>query len=175
VSEERLDDMVTRVLTSWIKFGQNLKGPDAYPPTNLHSFDKSLDQNVNVQSNHAELIREIGAASIILLKNINNILPLQIEHLKTVAIIGENATAPGELNGCADHGCISGTVAQGWGSGTSNFPYLVDPLSAIQNKLRNKNVKIIAHLENKNLELAQVTSESADISIVFVMSNSGEN
>jgi len=131
VSEERLDDMVTRVLTSWIKFGQNLKGPDAYPPTNINSFDKSKDQNVNVQSNHAELIREIGAASTILLKNNNNILPLTKDKIKTVAIIGEDASAPKILNGCADHGCIDGTVAQGWGSGTANYPYLIDPFSAI--------------------------------------------
>jgi len=37
------------------------------------------------------------------------------------------------------------------------------------------NVKVISHLENLNLELIKETAKSADISIVFVMSNSGEN
>lgn len=26
---------------------------------------------------------------------------------------------------CEDHGCNEGTLAQGWGSGTANYPYLV--------------------------------------------------
>jgi hypothetical protein len=29
-------------------------------------------------------------------------------------------------NSCTDHGCDKGTLAQGWGSGTADFPYLID-------------------------------------------------
>lgn len=31
-----------------------------------------------------------------------------------------------DINACDDHGCNKGTLAQGWGSGTAFFPYLVD-------------------------------------------------
>lgn len=77
---------------------------------------------MNVQQNHSEHIRTVGAASTVLLKNESNILPLNAANLQTVAVIGEDARAPSDLNGCPDHGCIDGTVAQGWGSGTTNFP-----------------------------------------------------
>jgi hypothetical protein len=30
------------------------------------------------------------------------------------------------INTCDDHCCNKGTLAQGWGSGTAFFPYLVD-------------------------------------------------
>jgi beta-glucosidase len=35
-----------------------------------------------VQADHYKLIREIGAASTILLKNANNALPLEVKHMK---------------------------------------------------------------------------------------------
>lgn len=39
-------------------------------------------------------------------------------------------------NGFADRGGDDGILAMGWGSGTANFPYLIDPLSAIQERAR---------------------------------------
>jgi beta-glucosidase len=47
------------------------------------------EEFVDVQGTHAELIREIGAASVVLLKNENHILPFQ--GVKTMAIIGDDA------------------------------------------------------------------------------------
>lgn len=62
---ERLDDMVTRIVASWYKLGQN----NGYP---------SLDTTRNALSRERnELLREIGAKSIVLLKNENKALPLQ--------------------------------------------------------------------------------------------------
>lgn len=30
------------------------------------------------------------------------------------------------INSCSDRGCNSGHLAQGWGSGSADFPYLID-------------------------------------------------
>ncbi|KAJ7807547.1 hypothetical protein B0H14DRAFT_2381202, partial [Mycena olivaceomarginata] len=49
----------------------------------------SFNQHVNVQSNHATPIRQIDAASTVLLKNTNSVLPLKAP--KTIALIGNGA------------------------------------------------------------------------------------
>lgn len=51
-----------------------------YPKVNL---------NASVQADHKTLIREIGAASTVLLKNTNKTLPL--ESPSTIAVIGSDA------------------------------------------------------------------------------------
>lgn len=39
-------------------------------------------------------------------------------------------------NGFSDRGGVDGVLAMGWGSGTAQFPYLISPLEAIQNRAR---------------------------------------
>lgn len=70
------------------------------------------------------VIRKIGAASTVLLKNTNNALPLSKPI--SISLIGSDAGPPfNGPNGYADHGGDSGTLAMGWGSGTAQFPYLI--------------------------------------------------
>lgn len=66
----RLNDMATRVLASWYLLGQD----QSYPTTNFNSWT-GASQHVNVQGSHGTLIRQIGAASTVLLKNANSALP----------------------------------------------------------------------------------------------------
>ena len=70
VSIDRLDDMVTRVLATYHFVGQNKNFPknQVYAYTEQHPI-------VDVRANHAKLIREIGAAGHVILKNSNNTLP----------------------------------------------------------------------------------------------------
>jgi beta-glucosidase len=101
-----------------------------------------VNEHVNVQGDHYKLIREIGAASTILLKNTKNsqfqpssypqtrfvsrpnscctiALPIDFSKVKNLAILGSNAGAnPDGPNGCSDRGCDRGTLAIGWGSGS---------------------------------------------------------
>jgi beta-glucosidase len=71
-------------------------------------------------SSTRRLIREIDAASTVLLKNTGS-LPLKIP--RSIAIIGSDAAVnPAGPNACADRSCDVGTLAMGWGSGTSEFP-----------------------------------------------------
>ena len=79
--------------------------------------------------NHKEIIRKVGAASNVLLKNENNVLPLTnipSNNIYSICVFGSDAGMPvNGPNGCPDHGCDDGTLAQGWGSGTTNYPYLI--------------------------------------------------
>lgn len=84
---------------------------------------RQINYHVNVQGDHKKDIREMGAKSTVLLKNINKTLPLKKP--KSVAVIGEDAhDNPAGPNECGDRGCNRGTLAMGWGSGTANFPVL---------------------------------------------------
>jgi beta-glucosidase-like glycosyl hydrolase len=84
-----------------------------------------------VQDSHFKLVRELGEASTVLLKNKNGALPLG-EHAakpaeRSLVLIGSDA-GPGRMgpNEFSDQGgVITGTLAMGWGSGTANFTYLI--------------------------------------------------
>ena len=67
----------------------------------------------------------------------------------------------------------------GWGSGTAQFPYLVDPLSAIQARARQSkksSERAIVSWWRSNWELAGAASTATeqDVAIVFVNADSGE-
>ncbi|KAJ6578318.1 beta-glucosidase, partial [Mycena capillaripes] len=180
VPEARVDDMVTRTLAAWYKMGQD----NNYPEVSFSQLTQAtylngvlVNEHVNVQADHHKLIREIGAASTILLKNTKNALPLSVKNLKRVAILGSDAGPnPDGPNGCTDRGCSQGTLAMGWGSGTANFPYLVDPASAISRHIRSINHTVPIDTVLNDFNLAQVTTvaQLADACLVFVNADSGE-
>lgn len=72
----------------------------------------------------------------------------------------------------------NGTLASGWGSGSSNFPYLVTPLTAIQNEVLSNSADIQSVLDNyayTQIEtLAQQVNDVSGVAIVFVNADSGE-
>ncbi|KAI9365502.1 glycoside hydrolase superfamily [Zopfochytrium polystomum] len=170
VQASRVTDMATRVLATWIKMGQN---DGTYPAVNFDSFVPANSKKVSVQSDHATHIRQVGTASSVLVKNSGSALPLSRAKYAKIAIIGEDAKGPSALNGCADHGCIDGTVAQGWGSGTTNFPYIAAPDSAITAKANSLGIAVVTSTTNDATAGANAAS-SADIAVVFVFADSGE-
>lgn len=70
-----------------------------------------------MQGDHKKLIREMGAASNVLLKN-SGVLPLDTKKVKSIALVGSDikngASAVNNATSCADHGCSDGHLAQGW-------------------------------------------------------------
>jgi len=87
---------------------------DTYAP--IHYAVKSpiglVNQHVDVRGDHASVAREVGRASVVLLKNTNNALPLTGKE-KQVVIIGEDAhDNPCSANGCLDRGCDRGTSSR---------------------------------------------------------------
>ncbi|KAJ1553878.1 hypothetical protein HK405_006635 [Cladochytrium tenue] len=201
ISESKVDAMAIRVLSSFYKLGQDKH----YVPTNINVWNHTIDGDVNVQGDHADTIREVSAASVVLLKNDKSVLPVTPKKYKKVALIGFGA-GPEDKNvqafidnfnfgsgwgyldlydnsgdgGHGDHGSlytkdgIYGNIAQGWGSGTTYFPYLVTPLHAFQDKAKKDKYSITYSLNNYDLDNAKKVAAAADIAFVFVGASSGE-
>ena len=63
----------------------------------------------------------------------------------------------------------------GWGSGTANFPYLITPLEAIQQRARQDRSSVSWFLSNWDLAGAAATALDQDVALVFVNADSGED
>ncbi|KAI4741476.1 beta-glucosidase-related glycosidase [Aureobasidium sp. EXF-12298] len=139
VTIDRLNDMVTRQLASFFYVGQG----EGFPTAAVHS-NLQLQELVNVQDDHSDLIREIGAAGTVLVKNVNNTLPLKSPRF--LSVYGYDATIkaipwqnPSRYGGGyeVDFGwnTFNGTMITGGGSGGSTPPYVVSPFQAIQERI----------------------------------------
>ncbi|KAF3312915.1 hypothetical protein TWF173_006498 [Orbilia oligospora] len=180
----RLDDMATRIMASFYKVGLdkdrvevNLDSWSTDVYGYRHYFAQEgyglINGNVDVRGNHATLIREIAAKGTVILKNVANALPLQKP--RQIAVFGSDATDnPRGPNGCPDRACADGTVAMGWGSGTANFPYLISPLSALQNKAIADNTVIQWVVDDYATGHMKQTATQATVCLVFVKAQAGE-
>jgi beta-glucosidase len=95
-----------------------------------------------------ELVREVTAKSVVLLKNNGNMLPLRKDKIKTVAVIGP----------------VADLVVSDWYSGTP--PYRVSVLDGIRNAL-GKDVRVLFTASNK-ADSAVTAAREADVAIVCV-------
>ncbi|KAH9958148.1 glycoside hydrolase family 3 protein [Russula dissimulans] len=170
----RVDDMATRILASWYFLGQD--SPD-YPTTNFNAFlplDEATNEHIDVQGDHQKLVREIGAASIVLLKNVNDALPLRKP--RRLVLIGSDA-APAHIAGpneFSDQGGVDGVLAMGWGSGTAWFTYKISPYEAFQQRARADHTSFSWYFDDFNLVGAASAAVQQDVAIVFLQSDSGE-
>ncbi|CAH0018396.1 unnamed protein product [Clonostachys rhizophaga] len=181
----RLDDMVMRIMSAYFKVGRTIEGQ---PEINFSSWtrdtfgysDAAVNENweqvnshVDVRGDHASHIRESAAKGTVLLKNTGS---LPLIKPKFVAVIGEDAGPnPKGPNGCNDRGCAEGTFAQGWGSGTADFPYLITPDSALQRQAIEDGSRYESVLSNYEWAKtkALVTQPNAT-AIVFANAGAGE-
>ncbi|KAH0341052.1 beta-1,4-glucosidase, partial [Aureobasidium melanogenum] len=189
VPQWRLDDAAVRILAAWYYVGRDKN----QVPVNFNSYSLDtygyshnavgqgyglINQHVDVRMNHSQLIREIGSASTVLLKNVNNALPLTGKEFTVV--LGEDAFEdPNGPNGFTDRAGDEGTLGMAWGSGSANFPYLVTPNTAIQNEVVGKNDGLYQSMRNNsNLDqaysLAKQATDNAGALIIFANSDSGE-
>lgn len=91
VKEETIDKAVTRLMTTRMKLGL-FDDPDKVP------YNK-IGYEVVESKEHLELNLESSKRSIVLLKNEENLLPLDKSKLKTVGVIGPNANSRKALVG----------------------------------------------------------------------------
>jgi len=154
--QERLDDAALRIIRTLFKAGQM----EGYPKVDLY-VDTLTKENI-------ALNRKVGADSNVLLKNDDNILP--IKGVKKIAVIGKDAM-PAVF--CDDMKCANGTLALGWGSGTTDFKYVIDPLSAVTERAEQDSIEVVSYGEDDAEGGAAVAAE-ADLAIVFVQADSGE-
>lgn len=106
------------------------------------------EQNPWESETHQKLALLATQKSIVLLKNENNILPLNKTNLKIIAVIGN----------------VADTVYLDWYSGTP--PYTISALNGIKNKVGD-NVKVL-FAKNNSDGLAVEYAKKADVVIVLV-------
>ena len=184
---ERLDDAVERILAPMFKldqFNEDIKFPEIDLMKNTITEEtKKLNFEAAMQSN-------------ILLKNENNILPLKNMRNKTIAIIGNDADESPCIRD-SDCSCKSktnniykGHIALGYGSGTTYFNYSISPLSAISARAQKEGINIKTSVDitkekeiisnhtidvgKENIYKAKEIAKDADICIVFLSADSGE-
>lgn len=185
VPQFRLDDMATRIIAAWYYVGRDTTStPINFDSWTLDTYGYEyfyadmgftlINEHVDVRQEHGDLIREIGSASTVLLKNTKNALPLT-GYEKLTAVFGEDAGdnlyGP---NGCSDRGCDNGTLGMAWGSGSCNFPYLVTPETAIQNEIVGNNGVFQSITDSFASAQIEALAGQASVAIVFVNADSGE-
>ncbi|KGO37538.1 Glycoside hydrolase, superfamily [Penicillium expansum] len=149
VPETRLNDMVQRILTPYLYFGQNHGSYPSIDPsselltlenfgvlTGMHLLSPSTATPAgrDVRGNHSALIRTMGSAGTVLLKNVNHTLPLKSP--RNIGVFGEDAAdiTTGALNPNAGYNV--GTLIVGGGSGGGRTSSIVPPLEAIKTRAR---------------------------------------
>ncbi|CAF4890357.1 unnamed protein product [Rotaria sp. Silwood1] len=136
ITEERIDDMIIRVLTPYYLLGQDQEYP-------------SLNLDRNVVEDHYKINREIATAGIILLKNTNNILPFDVTKDKYYFIYGSAAGQPDKDFDSGYSSKHSGALYQGGGSGFVQPTYAIDPLTSLLIKGRDFHFQI-RYITNQN-------------------------
>jgi beta-glucosidase len=124
-TQARLDDMAVRNVIGYFFVGLD----NGTQPEYVGS-----DTYVDVRANHSTIVRTNGAASLVLLKNTNNVLPLSKP--RSMALFGAHAgpvmAGPNYVFGVTGSGpTYDGHLAGGSGSGQTSFPYLITPQQAL--------------------------------------------
>jgi beta-glucosidase-like glycosyl hydrolase len=171
IKKERLEDMAVRIVGAWFALGQH----EGYPEVNFDAFSPNgtVNKHIDVQSDHHKLIRKIGAASTVLLKNKNTALPLV--RPQSIALIG-SAAGPSLKgpNAYPDRAGLDGVLGQGWGSGTADYPYLISPLEAIQTHARQDHTSLSWFLQDYDIQAAGHAALNKEVAIVFIAATAGE-
>ncbi|CAF4316522.1 unnamed protein product, partial [Rotaria sordida] len=136
ITEERIDDMIIRLLTPYYLFGQDQEYP-------------SLNLDRNVIEDHYKINQEIATAGIILLKNTNNILPFDVTKDKYYFIYGSVADQSNKDFDSRDSAKHSGALYQGGGSGFVQPTYAIDPLTSLLIKGQDFHFRI-RYITNQN-------------------------
>jgi beta-glucosidase len=160
VSMNTIDDKVRRIL--WVMYQTSL------------SSDQPVGK-INTPG-HSKTVYDIASESIVLLKNEKHMLPLNLSAIKTIAVIGDNATRSFHLGG--------------FGAGVK-ARYEITPLAGLKNRLGNKVIINFAQgysgdyhpqgginvntdsktADNNMIQEAVAAAKKSDIAILFIGGN----
>ena len=194
VTKKRVNDAALRIIASMYKVGLI---PDTYDEST--AYPNGVDLQKNTISNYTlSTNRKAARESFILLENKNDILPLSNNKKNTAtyskyAVVG-NAAKKTSCETISNNVCYDsennryyeGHLYLGWGSGTTdiNYDYVSEPLEAITKKVEElkgsitSSTKLINKTNNvyeEDLDSVPTAINGADVIIVFVMANSGED
>lgn len=117
LKEEDIDQAIRNIFRVRFRFGE-------FDPEVLNPYS-SLDSSVICCEENKQLALEAARESIVLLKNRENILPLNEKDLNKIAVIGP----------------LAEEVYPDWYTGV--FPYKVTPLDGIKNKIGDKEIRFV--------------------------------
>jgi beta-glucosidase len=202
---ERINDMATRIVAAWYQLGQDDRkkwgdGPNFSSWTEnriglVHagSDDKSTDvvnKFINVQGegkdSHGRLARKIAVEGTVLLKNVDDFLPMnrsgwphgrpkKKDAKYYVGVIGSDAHSdPKGPNSCVDRACSSYTLGSGYGSGAVEFPYLISPYEALKDAFNDSSIEVTSFPTNSLSRSQKKAIIKQDLCLVFIMADAGE-
>lgn len=184
--------MVLRIMTPYYFLGQDNGFPEVdgyspylnFAPPSDYLYNFTIGPEIDVRKDeHIQLIRELGAAGTVLLKNTDGALPLQKP--KRVGVFGNDA-ADFTFGQYLQVDVEFGTLAVGGGSGTGRFFDVVSPLEAIRNRVRSYRGHLQYITDNKAIAgsgadlwapkgTATLAPLPLDVCIVFLKSFASEN
>ena len=184
VTQERIDEAAKRIIATMYQMNQM----EDFPEVNILKKTNTEERKT--------LQRKVATESQVLLKN-DGILPLNISNLKTIGVVGNDAferdCLPSKLPQCLNttNEVINGHIPLGFGSGVTNFEYLITPLAGIKNYAEKHNVSVISSgkmnykkgigdkkdvsvTATEDIEGGIEVANNSDVVIVFVKASSGE-
>ncbi|PVH78843.1 glycoside hydrolase family 3 protein [Cadophora sp. DSE1049] len=182
----RLDDMIRRVMTPYYVLNQDEDFPTQDPSTysvlaRYYAVQIPISAEVparDVRHNHADVIRKLGAAGTVLLKNLNSTLPLMAP--KTIGVFGNDAAdlSAGLDNALKDDqtGTLLGTLDIGGGSGSGKHTTIISPLDAIKARAQKIGARVSYILDNAILAANDLHSiyPTPEVCIVFLKTYASE-
>jgi beta-glucosidase len=181
VPMERLGDMATRIMKSYYKLEQDVDFPTVDPANGAvirvvtagHAGDPSTPAAIDVRGDHASLIRKLGAAGTVLLKNTDGYLPLSKP--MNVGVFGNGAPYP--VSGSAysndnedPQGLEIGLLDIGGGSGSVRHTTLTSPFESVRDHVEAYGGRVQALMDNDLV--AQGTFQSIypvpDVCLLFL-------
>jgi beta-glucosidase len=177
----RIDDMATRIMKSYYKLEQDVDFPSVDPANQFtlqvftagHAGDPSTPSATDVRGDHASLIRKLGAAGTVLLKNTNSYLPLTKP--MNVGVFGNGAPYPvsgsAYFNDASDpQGLEYGLLDIGGGSGAVRHTTLTSPFESVRDYVEAYGGRVQALMDNNII--AQGTFNSIypvpDVCLLFL-------
>ncbi len=133
-----VDDSVRRILRTTLKF-------------TTREDTQNYDSDLIGCEDHVLIAREVAEKSMVLLKNQDNLLPLNIDEINTLALLGPLS----DKKNTGDHG--SSHVRQ---------KNIITPLQGIKNSVGNK-INVI-HNEGYDIDVAQQIAQSVDAVVLIV-------
>jgi beta-glucosidase len=192
LSIDRVDDMIHRIMTPYFFLNQDADFPlvDGYTPKLGFSspsnflYNFTLGPMVDVRRNeHSELIRSLGAAGTVLLKNSRHTLPLK--QPMNIGVFGNAAAdlSQGQYSLVVDQSgnfegdYDIGTLPVGGGSGTGRLASIMSPLSAVKSRAESYGALVQYITSNEaiiNGGLSSLAPLPLDVCIVFLKSWASE-
>ena len=147
VPVDRIDDALIRRLTKMIERGVFVAKP----------AERSPNASIPILA-HGDVARRIAEQSMVLLKNDGDLLPLDANHLDTVALIGPYAVR---------------AMTGGGGSSYVNPFYTIRPEDGIYSHMRSQKKLVV--LDGSDLTAAVDAARKAQVAIVMVGEDEGED